>query len=82
MQCTVVRNAKREAAGRVQHDQDSRGAQQAMVQSCRWLFEEMRRDGIVPDTAGWREGSPRGTAPCSATALPRTASPTGVQDSN
>ncbi|MGR7027249.1 tyrosine-type recombinase/integrase [Geodermatophilus sp. URMC 62] len=47
MQRTTVRNAKREADGRVQHDHDGRGAQEAMVQACRWLWEEMRRDGVV-----------------------------------
>ncbi|WP_448639409.1 hypothetical protein [Geodermatophilus sp. URMC 63] len=48
MQRTVVRNAKREAAGRVLHDHDGRGAQEAMVQACRWLWNEMRRDDVVP----------------------------------
>ena len=47
MQRTLVRIATRESAGRVQHDHDGRGAQEAMVQACRWLWEEMRRDGVV-----------------------------------
>ncbi|MCZ2825987.1 MULTISPECIES: hypothetical protein [unclassified Modestobacter] len=48
MQRTAVRNAKRTAAGRALHNHDGRGAQEAMIQATRWLWEEMRRDGVVP----------------------------------
>ncbi len=48
MQRTTVRNAKREAQGRVQHNHDGRGAQETQVQASRWLWDQMRRDGVVP----------------------------------
>jgi integrase len=48
MRRTTVRNAKRTAKGRVQHNHDGRGAQETQIQACRWLWEEMRRDKVVP----------------------------------